>query len=62
MFHAGTKLEKEKLLTSGGRVLNMVAQGTTLAEAIDKAYKAVEQVNFDKMICRSDIGKKGLSS
>jgi len=58
IFHAGTKKENSKLLTSGGRVLNIVACGTTLAKAIDNAYKKVKSVYFDDMYFRKDIGKR----
>lgn len=58
VFHAGTKKENEKLLTNGGRVLNIVAHGNSLEEAMGKAYKAVEKIHFDGMFFRRDIGKR----
>lgn len=58
LIHAGTKLEGDKILSSGGRVLNVVAIGDSLQEARDKAYKAVENIKFDKMQYRTDIGIK----
>lgn len=60
VFHAGTKIENGKLLTSGGRVLSVTAIGDTLKESIDKAYEAVGQISFEGAYCRSDIGAKGL--
>lgn len=58
VFHAGTKQENGRLLTAGGRVLNVTAYGTTLAEAIDKAYAAVNKIHFDNMHYRKDIGQR----
>lgn len=61
LYLAGAvKKEDGFYYTSGGRVLNVVAQGKTLKEAIDKAYKEIEKVSFNKMHYRKDIGKKGL--
>lgn len=56
-FIAGAKLDGEKLLTSGGRVLNVVATAPTLDEARKQAYQNMKQVSFDKMVTRSDIGQ-----
>ena len=62
VFHAGTKRAGDKLVTSGGRVLNVVAQAPSLAAAIDKVYAAIPKIHFDGMFYRKDIGKKGLRS
>jgi len=59
-FHAGTKLDNDTLITSGGRVLSIVGKGDSLQAAIDHAYKNVEKVTFSNNYFRSDIGKKGL--
>ncbi len=59
VFHAGTK-RANNLLTNGGRVLNVVALGKTIEEAQSKAYKAIENIHFDKMHYRKDIGNKAL--
>jgi len=48
------------LETAGGRVLGVTASGSDLRSAIDAAYRAVEQVHFDGMHYRRDIGQKGL--
>ena len=61
IFHAGTKRDGGKLLTSRGRVLNVVAHAPSLADAIEKAYKEIPKINFDKMFYRQDIGNKGLA-
>lgn len=65
VFHAGTKLSEEnnkysKVLTSGGRVLCVTANGQTLKESIDTAYKGVSKINFNNMAYRKDIAAKGL--
>ncbi len=67
VFHAGTKLvdssaaSGRRFVTSGGRVLNVVALGPTLKTAQDRAYKAIESIKFDQMHYRRDIGSKALS-
>lgn len=60
IYHAGTKLENGKYLTAGGRVLGVTATGSGLKDALDKAYKAVEGISFEKAHYRHDIGKKAL--
>lgn len=60
IFHSGTTLRGEELLTDGGRVLNVVGSGDTLQEAIDHSYKNVERISFKDSYFRRDIGKKGL--
>ena len=62
VFHAGTKRDNGKILTSGGRVLNVVGQGNDLKSAIEKAYANLEKIAFDHMFYRKDIGKKGIQS
>lgn len=62
VFHAGTKLDGGRFLTSGGRVLGLTAVRDTLAEAIEAAYEAAEHVDFDKMYYRRDIGKRALAA
>jgi phosphoribosylamine--glycine ligase len=60
IFHAGTKLFKNVLTTSGGRVLGVTASGADLASAIRNAYAAAAKIHFEGMHYRSDIGQKGL--
>ncbi|MDD6785711.1 MAG: phosphoribosylamine--glycine ligase [Eggerthellales bacterium] len=61
VFHAGTALNYDgELVTSGGRVLNVVALGKTFEEARDKAYDAVDLINFEGKQFRQDIGKRAL--
>ncbi|MBE6053170.1 MAG: phosphoribosylamine--glycine ligase [Clostridium sartagoforme] len=56
VFLAGAKLENDILKTNGGRVLSVVGVGKTIEEARDKAYKAVEKVEFVGKYFRNDIG------
>lgn len=58
VFVAGAKEKDGKLLTSGGRVLNIVAVGETLDKAREIAYREIEKVNFDGIYYRRDIGVK----
>ncbi len=60
VFHAGTKMDKNVLVTAGGRVLGVTASGATLALAMDRAYEDVRKIHFDGMHYRKDIGQKGL--
>lgn len=60
VFHAGTKLSGEDLITSGGRVLGVTARGETLAAAMRHVYDEARKIHFAGMHFRSDIGKKGL--
>ena len=55
VFHAGTKMENNQLITNGGRVLGVSATGAHLEEARKKAYKAVSVINFKDKQYRSDI-------
>ena len=61
LFHAGTSLENNKLMTSGGRVLGITAKGKTLEIAKNKAYDILRKVEFDGAQFRTDIGKKALN-
>lgn len=60
VFHAGTKLEGEDIVTSGGRVLAVSALGDDIKEAQDKAYTAIKKIDFEGAFYRSDIGNKAL--
>lgn len=59
VFHAGTRVHEGRVVTDGGRVLNVTALGNTLAEAKIRAYKAVRKINFTGATYRKDIGDKG---
>ncbi len=58
LFHAGTKKEKNKWYTAGGRVLNIVGHGKTLNEALKKAYDVAEKISFEGKYYRKDIGQR----
>jgi len=61
IFHAGTKKnENGKIVTSGGRVLVVTAISDDIKSAIDKAYKVIPKIKFDKMHYRKDIGQRAL--
>jgi phosphoribosylamine--glycine ligase len=60
LFHAGTKLQGDRVLTSGGRVFCATALGKDLQEAQLKAYDLVESISFDGAFYRKDIGNKGM--
>jgi len=62
VFHAGTRRKESGTgyETAGGRVLGITARGQTVAEARDRAYRAVDQISFDEMHFRRDIGSRAL--
>ena len=60
VYHAGTKEEEGKLLTAGGRVLGVTALAENLPQAVEKAYQAAEQIHFDNMHYRKDIGRRAM--
>ena len=62
VFHAGTKygVDKEQVVTNGGRVLSVVARGSSLAEAVATVYENVDKIKFDGMHYRKDIGHRSL--
>jgi phosphoribosylamine--glycine ligase len=61
VFHAGTKLSGDKVLTTGGRVLGVTALGDNLPTAKLNAYKAVQAIRWTGAWCRKDISDKGRS-
>lgn len=58
VFHAGTRMDKGRVVTNGGRILGVTALGTDLGAAIKKAYSAVDKIEWDGIHYRKDIGKK----
>lgn len=60
VFHSGTAEKDGEIVTNGGRVLGVTAKDATIKGAIDKAYAAVEKINFDHMQFRRDIGARAL--
>jgi phosphoribosylamine--glycine ligase len=61
VFHAGTAKDAAgRVVTAGGRVLGVTATAPTVAEAVDRAYAAVDRISWDGAVHRTDIGKKAL--
>jgi len=60
IFHAGTKLENNRIVTAGGRVLGVTALGDSLKDAQARAYEAVSRIHFEDCHYRTDIAQKGL--
>ncbi len=56
IFHAGTKRSGNELLANGGRVLNVCATGKTVVEARERAYRAIDLIDWPEGFCRRDIG------
>ncbi len=57
VFHAGTQISNNQIITSGGRVMAITSIGATLKEALEKSYSSINNINFDGMNYRKDIGK-----
>jgi len=60
VFHAGTKFQDGKIITSGGRVLGITAWDKTISKAKEKAYEGVEKIYFEDMYYRKDIAAKAI--
>ena len=56
IFHAGTTLDKDKIVTNGGRVLSVVSSSKTMKEALIKTYKNIDKIDFKEKVFRKDIG------
>ena len=61
VFHAGTAIDKGRLVTAGGRVLGITAVGKDLKTAISRAYKGVDEIKWTGCFFRTDIGAKALN-
>ena len=61
VFHAGTKLSNNAVVTNGGRVLCAVGLGNTVSQAQKEAYKLVDQISWNGMFCRRDIGYRAVA-
>lgn len=61
IFHAGTRQQSGEIITNGGRVLCAVALGDTVADAQRKAYELVDQISWEDMYCRRDIGYRAVA-
>jgi phosphoribosylamine--glycine ligase len=60
VFHAGTQQAGDSLVTQGGRVLCVSALGDSIADAIAAAYAGVDQISWEGMVCRRDIGWRAI--
>ncbi len=60
IFHAGTKREGDDILASGGRVLNVTALGANVTKAQQRAYEAVDKIDWVEGFCRRDIGWRAI--
>lgn len=61
IFHAGTRRDGDRILADGGRVLNVAARGKTVAEARERAYEAVQRIDWPEGFCRKDIGWRAIA-
>ncbi len=61
VFHAGTSMDGDNVVTSGGRVLCVVGLGDSVAEAAREAYAAVDQIDWQDVYCRRDIGHRAIA-
>ncbi|MDH5510420.1 MAG: phosphoribosylamine--glycine ligase [Nitrospinota bacterium] len=61
VFHAGTKLDRQNVVTSGGRVLGVTSLGDSVAAAVELAYKAVGIISWEGAVYRTDIARRALS-
>jgi phosphoribosylamine--glycine ligase len=60
VFHAGTAYKEDAVVTAGGRVLGVTALGETVQQAVDRAYRAVDEIKWENVHYRTDIGGKAL--
>jgi len=61
IFHAGTSLRGDQLIAAAGRVLNVTARGSTVAQAQRRAYAAVDAIDWPEGFCRRDIGWRAVT-
>ena len=61
IFHAGTALQDNQVVTAGGRVLCATSLGSTVSEAQSRAYKMIASVNWENMYYRTDIGYRAIA-
>ncbi|PLX99984.1 MAG: phosphoribosylamine--glycine ligase, partial [Desulfuromonas sp.] len=61
VFHAGTAFKDEQIVNNGGRVLGVTGLGTTVKDAIDKAYEGVALIDWQDVHYRKDIGYRALN-
>ncbi len=56
VFHAGTKIKDNKILTNGGRVMAVTSFGKDFKEGLQKSYQNIDKIHFDGMYYRKDLG------
>ena len=61
VFHAGTRMEDDRVVTAGGRVLCVTALGDSVSEAQQKAYALVDTISWEGAFCRRDIGYRAIA-
>jgi phosphoribosylamine--glycine ligase len=61
IFHAGTSAKDGRIMANGGRVLNVTARGATVREARERAYAAVDRIDWPEGFCRRDIAWRALA-
>ena len=61
IFHAGTAIQDNQVVTAGGRVLCVTSLGSTVSEAQNRAYKMIASVNWENMYYRTDIGYRAIA-
>jgi phosphoribosylamine--glycine ligase len=57
IFHSGTSLKDQDVVTNGGRVFAITSFGKTIEEAVSKSFKTADSIDYDKKYYRNDIGK-----
>ena len=62
LYHAGTKIEQDRLVTAGGRVLGVTALGVDARAARYAAYAVAERIHFDNAFYRRDIGARAIAT
>jgi phosphoribosylamine--glycine ligase len=62
VYVAGARLDGERLLTNGGRVLGVTSVEESLEDAINASYKKAENIKFENAYYRTDIGKRALAA
>jgi phosphoribosylamine--glycine ligase len=58
VFHSGSALVADQVVTAGGRVLGVTAAGDSLEQALGRAYQALDEIKFDGIYYRRDIGHR----
>ena len=56
VYHAGTTIKEGKVVTNGGRVMAVTSFGNTIEEALEKSYRSIDKISYDKINYRKDIG------